>query len=61
MNLTEKYRMLSHALQPLGIEVGSDVLDPWTDRAMHGRDPLPTSALKELADAVNALLTQSTP
>jgi hypothetical protein len=55
MNLAEKFRHLAHALQPLGIEIGSDVLDLWRDRDTHGRDPLPASALEELADAINVL------
>ena len=55
MNLAEKFRRLAHALQPLGIEIGPDVLDLWRDRDIHGRDPLPVSALEELADAINVL------
>jgi hypothetical protein len=41
MNLAEKFRRLAHALEPLGIEIGPDVLDVWHDRHVHGRDPLP--------------------
>jgi hypothetical protein len=55
MNLTEKFRHLVHALQPLGIEVGTDVLDLWRDRDAHGRDPLPHSALQELAHVITLL------
>jgi hypothetical protein len=55
MNLAEKFRRLAHALEPLGIEIGPDVLDVWHDRHVHGRDPLPANALDELADTVNVL------
>jgi hypothetical protein len=55
MTLDEKFRRLAHALQPLGIEIERDVLDLWIDRQAHGRDPLPESAIRELADAVEIL------
>lgn len=55
MNLTEKFRRLAHALRPLGIEIDRDVLDLWIDRQAHGRDPLPDTAIQELADAVQNL------
>jgi hypothetical protein len=60
VTLDEKFRRLAHALQPLGIEVERDVLDLWLDRQAHGRDPLPDSAVQELADAVQILRRSET-
>jgi hypothetical protein len=46
------------ALEPLGIEVGQDVLALWADRQEHGYDVLPVPALRALARTVEQLLDE---
>jgi hypothetical protein len=53
--LDERFRALTHALQPLGIEVGPEALALWKDRDAHGRDPLPDKALEELSDVTTLM------
>ena len=47
--LARAYAQLALALEPLGIEVGPEVVDVWRDRVRNGVDPLPPRALRELA------------
>lgn len=47
--LGRAYAQLALALEPLGIEIGPEVIDVWRDRVRNGRDPLPPAALRELA------------
>lgn len=54
--LGEAFTKLQVALDPLAIEVGLEVLDVWRDRARAGREPIPASALKNLAAVVDQLL-----
>lgn len=56
MNLSEKHAALRGALEPLGIDVGPEVLNVWADRAERGVDPLPRSALVRLMDVVELLV-----
>lgn len=58
MTLREDHALLAAALEPLGIEVGAEVLAAWTDRARHGADPLPAQALRRVA-AVAAQLAKT--
>jgi hypothetical protein len=48
--LAQAHAQLAAVLEPLGIEVGAEVLDVWYDRVRHGRDPLPPAKLRELAE-----------
>lgn len=47
---------LQAALDPLGIEIGREVLDIWRDRESHGQEPIPADTLKALAAVVDQLL-----
>jgi len=49
MTLTQAHAQLRTALEPLGIEIGPEVLAQWKDRAQHGTAPLPADALRRLA------------
>jgi len=49
MTLTQAHAQLRGALEPLGIEVGPEVLAQWKDAVQHGREPLPADALRRLA------------
>jgi hypothetical protein len=55
-DLAQAHAALQAALEPLGVEVGPEVLALWIDREAHGREPLPTDALKRLADVAQRLL-----
>jgi len=55
------FNQLRAALAPLGIEVTRDVLALWEDRRHHGHEPLPTDALKTLADVAASLHAQPPP
>ena len=48
--------MLQAALEPLGIEIGREVLAIWADRARSGGEPIPAGALGNLADVIDQLL-----
>jgi hypothetical protein len=50
---------LQTALEPLAIEIGTEVLAVWRDRAQTGREPIPVGALRNLAAAVDQLLLDS--
>lgn len=50
VSLAETFKGLQAALEPLGVEVGSDVLAIWRDRDRAGREPLPATALRDLAE-----------
>jgi len=54
--LSEALTKLRDALDPLGIEVGSEVLDIWRDRQLHGREPFSATVLKRFAEVVEQLL-----
>ncbi len=49
MSLAETFKGLQAALEPLGIEIGRDVLAVWRDREGAGQEPLPAAALRDLA------------
>jgi hypothetical protein len=59
MNLTEAWSDLRDALEPLGIEVGREVLAIWKDREQHKDQPLLAGALRELAMVIERLLEES--
>lgn len=58
MSLTDAFDRLRAALAPLGIEIGTDVLDIWLDRERHGGAPLPNAALRDLAAWAASLAPQ---
>jgi hypothetical protein len=58
VTLEQTHSALAAALEPLGIDVGTDVLAVWIDRRRHGRDPLPEHALRELFYVVAYLLAE---
>jgi hypothetical protein len=60
MNLTKTWLDLRDSLEPLGIEVGREVLATWKDREQHENQALPAGALRELAKVVERLLDEST-
>lgn len=49
MTLSAAYHRLRASLAPLGIEIGPDVLNIWLDRVQHGGEPMPETALRDLA------------
>lgn len=55
-DLESAHQRLAAALEPLGIDVGPEVLDVWLDRERYGREPLPASALRRLAGVARGLL-----
>ena len=57
--LADVHARLRAALEPLGIEVGSEVLALWRDRERCGQDPLPAEALHRLAQFANQLTRQT--
>ena len=54
--MSEAFITLQAALEPLGVEIGREVLAIWNDRAEHGFEALPASALKTLAEVIDQLL-----
>lgn len=58
-DLARAHAGLRQALEPLGIEVGPEVLALWRDREAHGEDPLPADALRRLAGLVQRLIAGS--
>lgn len=61
MTLGQTYAELRDALTPLGIEIGAEVVALWRDRERHSLQPLPTDALRHLADLATRLLVQAPP
>jgi hypothetical protein len=60
-DLTTAYRELRAALAPFGIEINHDVLDLWRDREQHGHPPLPSVAVRRLAELAVRLLPEPPP
>lgn len=58
MSAAETHAQWRAALEPLGIEVGPEVLALWRDREAHGCDPLPVDALRSLAHVVGWMLVR---
>lgn len=56
MELSDAFEALRGTLEPLGIEIGPDVLALWRDRNLHGQDPLSSNALRRLHEAVDKIL-----
>lgn len=56
MTLEETHGALAAALDPLGIEVGPEVLAIWLDRRARGREALPAAAVIRLARVADELL-----
>jgi hypothetical protein len=56
VSLRGAHEALTRALEPLGIEVGLEVLDVWQDRLAHGQDPLPAVALERLVATAQQLV-----
>ena len=48
--LKQAHDELKSALEPLGVELGGEVLFVWVDRDRHGHEPLPPAALRALAN-----------
>lgn len=48
MSLIEAFTQLQAALEPVGVEIGRDVLHIWRDRERAGREPLPAAAQRDL-------------
>ena len=59
MTLEEAHQALGAALEPLGIDVGAEVLALWQDRRSHGREPLPTAVLIRHARVADELLSDA--
>ncbi|HXR74018.1 hypothetical protein [Actinocrinis sp.] len=57
MSLAQAHGELRAALEPLGIEVGPEILAQWKDLAQHGGQPLPADALRRLAVVAKELAT----
>lgn len=55
-SLQEDFDTLSRALTPLGIEVGTETLDIWRNRAAAGGEPLPAAALENIIAVARRLL-----
>ena len=53
--LAETHAALRQALEPLGIDVGPEVLAVWFDRERAGTDPLPAKALRRVAQVTEQL------
>jgi hypothetical protein len=47
--LRDAHKEFGEILADLGVEVGGEVLDVWSDRVAHGYEPLPYTALTRLA------------
>ena len=58
MSLVESFEQMRAALEPLGIEIGAEVLAVWLDRQQHGREPLPKSALRDLIEWAEKVLAE---
>lgn len=58
MRLAQAHDAVRGALEPLGIEVGPEVLALWLDRQAHGTAALPAQALRRLAGVVGELLAE---
>lgn len=58
MSLSDSHKQLQAALEPLGIEIGRDVLHVWRDRENAGQEPLPEPALRDLAEWVEKQLAE---
>jgi hypothetical protein len=50
VNLAAVHSAVRAALEPLGIEVGSEVLAIWRDRQLHGKAAISAEAMRRLAD-----------
>ncbi len=59
MTLEEIHARLAAALEPLGIEVGPEVLALWLDRRTRGREALPAAAVIRLARIADELLVDA--
>lgn len=57
--LAETHAALRQVLEPLGIEVGPEVLAMWEDGQRHGRDPLPAEALRRVAELAAQLAAKA--
>lgn len=55
MTLRETHAVVAAVLEPLGIEVGTEVLAVWVDRELHGQEALPAEALRRLAETARRL------
>jgi len=60
VNLADVHKQLQAALEPLGVEVGRDVLHVWRDRERAGREPLPAAALRDLVQWAEKQLADRT-
>lgn len=49
VNLVQAHAELRAALEPLGVEVGPEILAQWKDQARHGGQPLSADVLHRLA------------
>lgn len=50
MNLADVFERLQAIMEQLGVEVGRETLAVWLDRTLANREPLPASALRDLAE-----------
>ena len=60
MTLTETFKRLQRVMEPLGVEIGKEVLHVWLDRGRTGQEPLPEAALRDLAQWAEKLLADRT-
>lgn len=47
--LRAAHEEFAEILEELGVQIGEEVLDLWSDRMVHGYEPLPYDALVRLA------------
>lgn len=57
-DLAQAHAVLKSAFEPLGVELGADVLALWRDREQSGQDPLPAEALRRVAEIASRLAQQ---